>query len=65
VNRRIAHDAAFANFFAAGLKLRLDERNQLRPDFGKGEGAFEHFGKADEACVAYDEVDGLWYMRVG
>ena len=65
VDVRFPNHTAFPNFFASSLKLRLDERNQLRVDLGEGERPIEHFGKADEACIAYDEVDGFWYMRLG
>ena len=59
VNRRVAHDAALADLLAAGLELRLDQRDQLGPLGGQRQRRRQHRRQADEAGIAGDQVDRL------
>ena len=58
----IAHNPALSNLVTTGLKLRFDERDKRRAVFGKCDRAREHFGKTNEAGIAYDQVNGLRNM---
>ena len=65
MDRRVAHDAAFADLRGAGLELRLDQRHQLRLLGGERERRRQHRRKADKARVAGDDVDRLGDVGMG
>ena len=56
VQRGIADDAALADFVAADLELRLDQRHQRAARLGEDQRHLEHFGEADERGVAHHPV---------
>ncbi len=58
VQHRVADDAALADFLAADLELRLDQRDQRAARFGEDQRNLEHLGEADERSVAHHPVAG-------
>src|SRR3546814_18970030 len=59
MNSRIAHHATLAHFIRARLELWFDKREQTPPRPDKAERYIQHFGKRNEACVTYRDVDRL------
>src|SRR3546814_12730861 len=57
MNSRIAHHATLAHFIRARLELWFDKREQTPPRPDKAERYIQHFGKRNEACVTYRDVD--------
>ncbi len=59
MNLRVSNNAAFADFAALRLELRLDQRDQMAAGARQVERGFEYLGEADEAGIAGDDIDRL------